>query len=560
MSEEYYRYQLTIDKIIRWAANVGAKQEVVYAPPNKPKVRLTYAQLWERVQRLGAALRHLRIRSGSPNEWGTVVGIMDWNTHRYVELYYAIPMMGAVMHHINIRLAPEEILHMIRQAEDTVIFTNPDFLPLLKAILPLAKTIRTVVIMGDEPVDVKIEGVEIYDYESLLREFKPDPDVFPEIHEDTVASLVYTSGTTGMPKGTYFTHRQMVLHSMAELIAWALPADMKITQRDVWLQLPPLFHANGWGMPYACLLGGLKMVLPGRYDWDNIIRLIKEEGVTFTAAVPTMLHLMLNSPVLRDYDLTGFKFVSAGQACPTGLYMEAKKRGIIVTQGFGMTEAAPFMGGMSILPTLEHLPEEEKDKLRLTRAGIPGPLVFIRVVDENMRDVPRDGKTIGEIVVRAPWLTREYFKEPEKTRELWRGGWMHTGDLGTWDENGYISYVDRIKDVIKSGGEWIVSTRLEDLISTHPGVHEVAVIGVPHEKWIERPVAVVVARPEYRGRLSEEDIRNHLMKFVQEGKIPKWWIPDKIIITDAELPKTSTFKADKKLLREMFKDVLKRTN
>jgi fatty-acyl-CoA synthase len=283
---------------------------------------------------------------------------------------------------------------------------------------------------------------------------------------------------------------------------------------------------------------------------------IKEEGVTYTAGVPTMLYLIINSPELANYDLRGFKFIVAGQAIPKGLYEEAKKKGILISQGMGMTETAPLMGGLTFKPKMENWPEEKKEEYILYRAGRPAPLVFVRVVDPDMKDVPKDGKTMGEIIVRAPWMARGYYKDPKKTEETWRGGWLHTGDLAIWDEEGYIAYVDRVKDVIKSGGEWIPSTRLEDLISTHPGVAEVAVIAAKHEKWIERPVAIVTPKQEYKGKLTENDIIQHLNKFVNQGVIPKWWIPDKVIILEGELPKTSTGKTDKKVLRDKYSNIL----
>ena len=557
MGSPIYDYQLTIDKIIEWAAYAYPDQEIVYAPPKAPKVRLTYSKLYERARRMGSVLSQFKIKQGDKENLGTRIGVMDWNTSRFLELYYAIPMSGAVMHTVNVRLSPEEMAHTINVAEDEIIFTNEDFLPLLSSLLPKLPTVKKVIVMSDknEDINVKLSNVEVYEYEKLSREGDPNYTP-PELDENTIATLVFTSGTTGLPKGTYFRHRDMVLHSIVvNAGVWNAPP-LNLTHKDVWLQIPPLFHAHGWGSPYSSLLLGMKSVYPGRYDWNYIIRIIKEEGVTYTAGVPTMLYLIINSPELANYDLRGFKFIVAGQAIPKGLYEEAKKKGILISQGMGMTETAPLMGGLTFKPKMENWSEEKKEEYILYRAGRPAPLVFIRVVDPDMKDVPKDGKTMGEIVVRAPWMTRGYYKDPKKTEETWRGEWLHTGDLAIWDEEGYIAYIDRVKDVIKSGGEWIPSTRLEDLISTHPGVAEVAVIAAKHEKWVERPVAIVAPKQEYKGKLTENDIMQHLNKFVSQGAIPKWWVPDKIIILEVELPKTSTGKTDKKALRDKYSNIL----
>jgi fatty-acyl-CoA synthase len=552
-----YDYQLTIDKIIEWASYAYPDQEIVYAPPKATKIRLTYSKLNERVKRMASIIENFRIKAGDKDNLGTRIGVMDWNTSRFLELYYAIPITGAIMHTVNVRLSPEEIAYTINLAEDEIIFTNEDFIPLLTSLLPKLPTVKKVVVMSDrnENINIRLPNVELYEYEKLIREGNPNYTP-PELNENTIATLVFTSGTTGLPKGTYFRHRDIVLHSIVvNAGVWNAPP-LNLTNKDVWLQIPPLFHAHGWGTPYSTLLIGIKSVYPGRYDWDNIIRIIKEEGVTYTAGVPTMLYLIINSPEMVNYDLRGFKFVVAGQAIPRGLYEDAKKRGILITQGMGMTETAPLMGGLTLKPKMENWPEERKEEYILYRAGRPAPLVFVRVVDSSMKDVTRDGKSIGEIVVRAPWMTRGYYKEPKKTEESWNEGWFLTGDLGTWDEEGYIAYIDRVKDVIKSGGEWIPSTKLEDLISIHPGVAEVAVIAAKHEKWVERPIAIIIPKNEYKGKLTENDIIQHLTKFVNQGAIPKWWIPDKIIILEGELPKTSTGKTDKKVLREKFSNIL----
>ncbi|MGC9153737.1 MAG: long-chain-fatty-acid--CoA ligase [Vulcanisaeta sp.] len=549
MSGQYYDYQLTLDKLIRRAAQLYPGVEVVYAPPNGTIVRSNYAVEWDRIQRLGSVLEELGVKAAErPGEMGSRVAVLDWNTIRHFELYFAVPMYGAVLHTVNVLLAPEDILHTMMQAQDEVLFINEDFIPLARVAASLVKSIRKVVIMSDkaEHGEVSFDGVEVYWYEDLIRNAKPYN--FPELSENTVATMMFTSGTTGKPKGTYFTHRQLVLHAMSVALSITAPP-ISASIYDVAMPLVPMFHVHAWGLPYISTLVGIKQVYPGRFDWGWVLRIIKEEGVTIVNGVPTILYNLLYHPDSPKYDLKGLRFVVGGAALPRGLLEEATRRGIIVVQGFGLTETAPVILMSVEKPYMRDWPIDKKRELVLS-AGLPLPLVDVRVVDESGRDVPRDGKTMGELVVRAPWITREYLNDPEKTRVAWRDGWFHTDDIAVWDAEGYVWIMDRAKDVIKSGGEWISSTRLEDIISTHPGVYEVAVIGIPHPKWGERPVAVVVPKPGYEGRLTEDEIKNYLMQFVERGSIPKWWVPDRVVIMNAELPKTSTGKIDKKVLKE----------
>jgi len=558
MHDLYYDYQLTIDRILMHASRVYGEQEVVYHPPGGRRVAVTFKELEGRVRRIASALSSMGLRVGSPGEMGSRVAVLEWNTLRYLDLYYAVPSSGYVLYTVNLRLAPAEILYTMKVAQPEVLFINvDDFAQYVKPIVDNVGSIKHVVLMSDKDEVPRLDlgNVKVTLYDDLLKEGDPNFD-FPQLNERTVATMMFTSGTTGLPKGVYHTHRNIVLHSLAGGLTFQSPP-LRVSMDDVALILVPMFHVHAWGLPYLLPLGGLKMVYPGRFDWDHILGLFKSEGITYFAGVPTILYIILTHPKSREVDLSGVKVVIGGSALPRGLLMEAKRRGMNVTQGYGLTETCPLLTIAGFKPGYRGLREEELDELRLM-TGLPAALVDLRVVDENDRDVPRDGKTIGEIVVRAPWLAPEYYGDPEKTRNAWRNRWFHTGDAAVWFENGYIRIVDRIKDVIKSGGEWIPSLRLEDIISTHPGVSMVAVIGVPHEKWGERPVAVITPKPEYRGRLSEEDIRNHLMRFVEKGEVPKWWVPDKVIIIDQEqVPLTSTGKIDKKILRERFKDVLR---
>ncbi|MFP3160353.1 MAG: long-chain-fatty-acid--CoA ligase [Vulcanisaeta sp.] len=547
MCSQYYEYQLTLDKIIRRAAQLYPSIEVVYAPPGGSIIRSNYAREWDRVQRLGSVLEELGVQSGEPGRFGSRVAVLDWNTIRHYELYFAVPMYGAVLHTVNVLLSPEDIIYTMLQAQDEVLFINEDFIPLARVASSLVKSIKKVVIMSDkaEHGEVSFDGVEVYWYEDLLRNAKPYN--FPELNENVVATMMFTSGTTGRPKGTYFTHRQLVLHAISVALSITAPP-INASIYDVAMPLVPMFHVHAWGLPYIATLTGIKQVYPGRFDWGHILRVINDEGVTIVNGVPTILYNLLTHPDSPKYDLSRLKFIVGGAALPRGLLEEAVKRGVTVVQGFGLTETAPVILLSMEKPNMRDWPMDRRRELSGLSAGLPLPLVDVRIVDEQDRDVPRDGKTMGELVVRAPWVIKEYLNDPEKTRNAWRNGWFHTDDIAVWDSEGYIQIMDRAKDVIKSGGEWISSTRLEDLISTHPGVGEVAVVGVPHPKWGERPIAIVVPKPGWS--VTESDIRNHLMKYVEQGQIPKWWIPDKVIIMESELPKTSTGKIDKKILRD----------
>jgi fatty-acyl-CoA synthase len=552
MCAQYYDYQLTLDKIIRRAAQLYPDVEIINAPPNGPITRSSYTKEWDRIQRLGSVLEELGVNSGGPGKFGSRVAVLDWNTIRHYELYYGIPMYGAILHTVNVLLAPEDIIYTMLQAQDEVLFINEDFTPLARVAVSLVKTIRKVVIMSDkqEHGEVTFDGAEVYWYEDLIKDAKPYK--FPELNENTVATMMFTSGTTGRPKGTYFTHRQLVLHAMSVALSITAPP-INASIYDVAMPLVPMFHVHAWGLPYISTLTGIKQVYPGQFEWGWILRLIKDEGVTIINGVPTILYNLLYHPDSPRYDLRGLKFIIGGAALPRGLLEEASRRGIHVVQGFGLTETAPVILLSMEKPNMRNWSEDRKRELVLS-AGLPIPLVDIRIVDEQGRDVPRDGKTMGELVVRAPWIIKEYLNDPEKTRNAWRDGWFHTDDIAVWDSEDYIWIMDRAKDVIKSGGEWISSTRLEDLISTHPAVYEVAVIGVPHPKWGERPVAIVVPKPGRR--ITENEIKDYLMGLVNEGKMPKWWIPDKVVIIESELPKTSTGKVDKKVLKERFQVTL----
>jgi len=509
-------------------------QEIVYAG----RSRYTYATLAERVSRLASALGGLGVKAGS------TVAVMDWDSPRYLEAFFAVPMMGAVLHTVNVRLAPEQILHTINHARDDVILANAEFVPILEAIrAQIRPGVRFVLI--DEGPQPPLTAIEFAgEYEQLLA-MADTPYPFPEIDGDTRATTFYTTGTTGLPKGVYYSHRQLVLHSLAVAQAMAFAPHASLRADDVYMPITPMFHVHAWGFPYVATMLGLKQVYPGRYLPEALLALIAKEGVTFSHCVPTILQMMLRHPEASTTDFFGWKVVIGGAALPLALARDAVERGIDVIAGYGMSETCPVLTLSHLRPFMRKW-DPERRLPYLCRAGRPIPFVQLRIVDAEMNDVPRDGETPGEIVVRAPWLTQGYLHETERSEELWRGGWLHTGDVGVIDAHGYLKITDRIKDVVKTGGEWVSSLDIEDLILRLPQVAEAAVVGMPDERWGERPVALVVAKA---GQVvTAEEIRAHIGDFAAKGVVSRYAIPERVHFVPA-IPKTSVGKLDKKLIR-----------
>jgi fatty-acyl-CoA synthase len=375
---------------------------------------------------------------------------------------------------------------------------------------------------------------------------------FPDFDENTRATTFYTTGTTGLPKGVYFSHRQLVLHTLAETAALALaPSQGRLHRDDVYMPITPMFHVHAWGMPYTATMAGLKQVYPGRYAPETLLELKVKEGVTFSHCVPTILHMLLSHPQIDTFDLTGWKVIIGGSALPTGLAEAAIKRGMDVFTGYGMSETCPIL-------TLAHvktgLAKEGDPAVNLrVKTGLPIPLVELRIVDHDMNEAAHDGKATGEIVVRAPWLTQGYFKNADASETLWAGGYLHTNDIGSIDRHGYVQVTDRLKDVIKTGGEWVSSLEIEDIISQHPDVSEVAVIGVKDAKWGERPRALVVLKDGRAGALAADDLKAFIKTYADRGIISKFGVPQDIVFIEA-LIKTSVGKLNKRALRDAYQD------
>lgn len=480
-----HAYPLLIKRLLLSGSRYEKTREIVY----RDKLRYSYATFNERVARLANVLSEAGVKAGD------TVAVMDWDSHRYLECMFAIPMLGAVLHTINIRLSPDQILYTMNHAEDRFVLVNSEFVPLYNGIAGQLTTVEKTLLLTDGE-DKKADLPNLVgEYESLLAAASPHYD-FADFDENSVATTFYTTGTTGNPKGVYFTHRQLVLHTLSMATTMGgLDSIRLLGNDDVYMPITPMFHVHAWGVPYVATMLGVKQVYPGRYEPDMLCRLIKEEKVTFSHCVPTILQMLLSAPGAQGHDFGGMKMIIGGSALNRSLYEAAKARGIQLTAAYGMSETCPLISCAYLNEELRAGSEDERTTYRI-KAGIPVPLVEAAIMDADGKLLPSDGESQGELVLRAPWLTQGYFREPEKGEELWAHGWLHTGDVATIDGMGFIEIRDRIKDVIKTGGEWISSLELEDLISRHPAVREVAVVGVPDPQWGERPFALLVLREE----------------------------------------------------------------
>lgn len=534
---EPYSYPMIIKKLLGTPLSFAPEQEIVY----RDKVRMNYRTLEKRIHRLANSLAGLGIKPGD------TVGVMDYDSHRYLECFFAIPMMGAVMHTLNWRLSPEQILYTINHAEDDIILVNSDFLPCLEAIRDKLTTVKQIILIND---GAAVESRIRFDaeYESML-EGAGDFYDFPDLDENTRATIFYTTGTTGLPKGVFFSHRQLVLHTLCSGMALgAYESPCRFRSADVYMPLTPMFHVHAWGIPYLATLLGVKQVYPGRYEPEMLIRLILTEKVTISHCVPTILHMLVSSPAVKKIDLSKWKVIIGGARLSRGLAQAAMDLGIEVLSGFGMSETCPILTLATLKPDV--LGRDKSQKIDyLIKTGFPIPLAELDILDPEGKHLPHDGKATGELVIRSPWLTQGYFKDPGQSKALWRDGWLHGGDIALIDQEGYVQITDRLKDVIKTGGEWISSLDLENSLSQHPAVSEAAAIGVPDPKWGERPMMVVVLKADQTA--SAEELKAFMSRFVESGKLPRYGLPDTYKIV-SEIPKTSVGKTNKIKLREIY--------
>ena len=530
-----YKFELNFKNMFPATLRNYPDQEIVYQDIK----RYTFREFYERISKIAGALISIGVKPGD------TVAVLDWDTYHYMEAYYAVPMIGATLHTVNIRYPPELIFYTMQHAEDKYVIIRDEFVPIVERAAQLFDFIKGWIVYSDKNEDVKTILTPNYNYEEILK--SSEPYEFPDLDENTRATIFYTSGTTGLPKGVTFTQRNLVLHATS--LAMAVHVEpLYVTDKDVFMSLVPMFHVHSWGLPYTTILTGNKYVLPGRYDVKKILEMIKNEHVTLSLMVPSILYMILTHPEVESYAkyLQGWKVVIGGAALPKGLAKMAEKYGINTIGGYGLSETCPVLTIALFTNKIKNMKDEERFEYKIS-TGIPIPFVNLKVVDSMGKEVPWDGRSIGEIVVRSPWLTGEYFKDPEKTAELWKDGWLHTGDLAVVDSRGFIHIVDREKDAVKSGGEFIPSLLLENIISEVPEVGEVAIIGKPDPKWGERPVAFITLK----GKVDKEKIYSHLNRYVETGRIQKWWIPDDIIFIES-MPKTSTNKIDKKELRKLL--------
>ena len=526
---------LLIKRLLLSGSRYEKTREIVY----RDQMRYSYATFNERVARLANVLSAAGVKAGD------TVAVMDWDSHRYLECMFAIPMIGAVLHTINIRLSADQILYTMNHAEDRFVLVNSEFVPLYKAVEDQLTTVEKTILLTDGAEKTADLPNLVGEYESLLAAASTRYD-FQDFDENSVATTFYTTGTTGNPKGVYFTHRQLVLHTLAEAaVLGSLDSVRLLGTDDVYMPITPMFHVHAWGIPYVATMMGIKQVYPGRYDPELLVQLWQKEKVTFSHCVPTILQMVLNAKAGQGQDFAGWKIIIGGSALNRALYEASKARGIQLTAAYGMSETCPLISCAHINEEFKVGSEDERVTYRI-KAGVPVPLVEAALMGPDGQLLPADGETQGELVLRAPWLTMGYFNEPQKSAELWEHGWLHTGDVATLDDFGFIDIRDRIKDVIKTGGEWLSSLELEDLISRHPAVREVAVVGIPDPQWGERPFALLVLREGQA--LDAKGLKEHLIPFVELGHINKWAIPSQIaVVTD--IPKTSVGKLDKKRIR-----------
>ncbi len=524
-------FPLTIDAIFRHAETHHGDTTIVTGNPGGT-TRSTYAEWADRTRRLGGLLDTLGISADGR------VGTFGWNSQRHLELYFAAPCTGRVLHTLNIRLFPEQLTYIANHAEDEVVFVDRSVLPLFWKLVDTMSTVRHVVVMDDGGDAEVPDDPRVHDYEALLADASPVE--FAVQDENSAASMCYTSGTTGNPKGVVYSHRSTVLHTMAVLA----PNAFGLSVRDVAMPVVPMFHANAWGIAHAAPAAGSALVFPGPMMQPKALAdLIVDEGVTFTAGVPTIWQGVLPELAGRPHRLRDIG--CGGSAVPKALSEAYREKvGIPILQAWGMTETSPVASSGILHPRYDDADDATKADRR-SRAGMPLFGVEARIVDADSGEPQAwDDAATGELQVRGPWCAQEYYNPDAGVRLTTDDGWMKTGDVAALDEHGSIRIADRTKDLIKSGGEWISSVDLENAIMSHPKVKEAAVVGIPHPKWDERPLACVVLEP------GEEATQEEILEYLQP-LVAKWWMPDAVEFID-EVPKTSVGKFSKKDLRSKF--------
>ncbi len=535
-------YQLNVTTIIKHAIRNYGRQEIVSRKHDGTIFRYTYVDAYKRMQRLANALITLGIKPGDR------VGTLSWNIYQYYEIFFGVPGTGAVLLLLNLRLGSQDLTYIANHSEAKLIIVDETLIHIAEAIAPECKTVKGYIIITDKKlneIDTKLKPV--YSYEDLLNEASPEFE-WPMIDENSAYAACYTTGTTGKPKGVYYSHRGMYLQNLS----YALNALFSVN--DCILQITPMFHALGWNTPQAGTLDGAKFVFPGRYGLDDLeilAELIVKEKVTVSNGAPAILMPLLECIKKLDEkpDMSGARFICGATEPPISMmkgYWDLARAEIL--HSYGLTEAMPIVTLNLLSPWLKkELSEEERWELKKKQGYILSGL-DVKIVDPNGNELPHDGKSAGEIVLRGPWISKSYYNSPGSEAYFTEDGYLKTGDVGFFDQEGFFKLTDRLKDVIKSGGEWISSVDMENEIVSHPAVLDATVIGVPHPKWEERPLALIVLREEFKS-LKKEEIREHLAK-----RFAKWQLPDKILFTDS-IPRTSVGKPNKQDLRMKYKDI-----
>jgi fatty-acyl-CoA synthase len=523
-------FPLTLQHIFERGTRLFPERELVTGGTQGVH-RYTYRDFGKRVHRLANAMTDLGLRPGER------VGTFAWNHHRHLELYFGVPMIGSVLHTLNIRLFHDQLTYIVNHAADRFIVVDRSLLPVIRKLQPTFTSVEKVIVI-DDGGDVDVG--DALDYEALLERAAPEFD-FPRLDENEAAMMCYTSGTTGDPKGVAYSHRALTLHSFG-----ACHVDtLAVSERDTVMAMVPMFHANAWGLPYASTFVGAKQVFPGNaMQPERVLELAQKEKVTLAAGVPTIWIGSL--PLLQSgkFDISSTtRIVVGGSAAPRSLIDAYDKLGLTILHAWGMTELTPIGTVSRVRQELTGADPAIQLNYR-AKQGVPAPGVELRVLDGEGSPVPWDGETMGELMARGPWVASSYYNDERGAGQFTADGWFRTGDVVTVQPNGYIEIADRTKDLIKSGGEWISSVALENALMAHPKVQEAAVIAVPDERWSERPLACVVARPEFKGSISEAELTDHLAR-----DFARWSLPDSYLFLD-ELPKTSVGKFDKKAMRE----------
>jgi fatty-acyl-CoA synthase len=530
-------YPLTLTHFFERNRKLFGKKTLATRVPGAGLHRYTYADYAERTCRLSGALLRLGLHRGDR------VGTFAWNSARHLEVYFAAPLMGMVLHTVNIRLAPADITYIVNHAEDQVLIVDASCWPILEPIRKDFATVKHIIVMRDTP------GAEVppgcLDYEALVADAEPVTS-WPRLDETEAAGMCYTSGTTGHPKGVLYSHRGIFLHALASSTVDVFG----ISERDVILHIVPMFHANAWCVPFAGVLNGATQLFGGPNPQPrDILEIIHAERVTVVGAVPTVW-IAIDAILEKEpgWDISCVRCIPIGGSAAPRTLVERfeKKYGAFMLHAWGMTEMSPLGTVSRPRSYMEAWTDDERFAVRAKQ----GPMIAgvdLRIVDDAGHELSWDGRSVGEIQVRGPWVASSYYDNPDGAAQFTGDGWFRTGDVASIDADGYVQITDRTKDLIKSGGEWISSVDMETTIMGHPKVLEAAVIAVPHPHWVERPLACVVPRPEYRDQLTAEEIMDYLAP-----RVAKWWLPDEVVFIDA-VPKTSVGKFDKKVLRDRFR-------